>query len=156
MDIESYIISVICASVIAGILLCIVKTNSAYSVLIRFLAGLFVALTAIGPLKNFSLSDLTGYFDHIESISVSSVDAGKTVYTEALRSGIIERTQSYILEKASSMGVQLSVTVIVNRDDPPIPIGVELTGNISPYNKNRISQIIATDLGIPEDAQIWR
>jgi len=156
MDAKSYIISVISASTIVGIVLSLIKTKSAYGVFIKLLAGLFIALTAFAPWKSISLSGISYNFDSWETASANHADSGVIAYTEALRCGIIERTETYILEKASSMGAQLSVTVTLGSDNPPIPVAVTLSGNISPYGKYRMKQIIATDLGIPEDAQTWR
>ena len=133
-----------------------IKTNSSYGYIIKLLAGLFIALTVVSPWKGFHISDLSYYFDGLEVDSSNCVNSGMNAYTEALQTSIIDRTQAYILEKASSMGVELTASVTVSSDQPPVPIAVELSGNISPYNKNLLKQIIVKDLGIPEDAQKWR
>lgn len=156
MELKTYIISLIAAALIAGVLLNLVKTKSTYAVLIKLLVSLFVALTVISPWKNFHLSDILYYFDDWEAASASYGNYGSDAYNEALRTSITDRTQAYILEKASSVGAELTATVTVSADQPPIPVAVELEGNISPYNKRLLTQIIVNDLGIPEDAQRWK
>lgn len=156
MDLKSYVFSVIAASVIAGILSGLIKTNSSYGYIIKLLAGLFIALTVVSPWKDFNLPDLSYYFDGLEADAGNDINSGTNTYRDALQASIIDRTEAYILEKASSMGAELTASVTVSGDQPPIPVSVELSGNISPYNKNRLQQIIVEDLGIPEDAQRWR
>lgn len=156
MDLKSYVFSVITASVVAGILLCVFKANGAHGYLIKLLAGLYIAITVVSPWRDFHISDISYYFDGLETDSSNYVNSGLNAYNEALQTSITERTEAYILEKASSMGAELTATVTVSNDQPLVPISVELSGNISPYNKSRLQQIIVNDLGIPEAAQKWR
>ena len=156
MELKDYVISLISAAVIAGILLNLIKTNSTYGVLIKLLVGLFIALTVISPWKTFRFSDILYYFDDWEAASAVHSNYGADAYNEALRTSIIDRTQAYILEKASSVGAELTATVTVSGDQPPVPVAVELEGNISPYNKRWLTETIVNDLGIPEEAQRWK
>ena len=155
MEIRNYVFSIILASVIAGIVLTVVKTNSSYGFFIKLLSGLFVALTVITPWKNIHLTDISSYIDHWEIDASGDVDVGVNAYQEALRASITNRTEAYILEKASSMGMQLSASVAISDDHPPVPVSIEISGNVSPYNKAILKKMIADDLGIPEDAQNW-
>lgn len=156
MDLKSYIFSVILASVIAGIILIIVKPKSTCGFLIKLLVGIFIALTVISPWKSFNFSDISTYVDNWNISAANNTQIGKTSYNNALQASIIDRTQSYILEKASSMGAALTVSITVSDDSLPVPVGAVLYGDISPYTKKRLKEILVKDLGIPEDAQEWR
>ena len=156
MDVKAYIFSIIATSVIAGVLLSIIKEKSSYGYLIKILAGLFVAVTVVAPLVDFRLSDLVSQFEDFDQNNNLSIQSGITAYNNALAESIIERTEAYILEKASSYGAAITAKVIVNSETQPIPTAVELSGDISPYNKLRITQILVNDLGIPEEAQTWK
>lgn len=155
MGLSNYIISVVAASMIAGILVTLTKTDRAYGYFIKLLAGLFIALTVISPWKSVYLPDIGDYFRDWEAASNIHSESGVYAYNETLQASITERTEAYILEKATSMGAELTATVTVSNEQPPVPIAVTLTGNISPYNKAHLKQIIMNDLGIPEDAQHW-
>ena len=156
MTLKSYVVSVIFASVIVGISLNLFKTKNAYGVITKLIAGLFIALTIISPWKRFHISDILYYFDEWEKEFATNANYNTDTYNVALRTSITEQTQAYILEKASSIGAELTATVILSHEQPPVPVAVELAGNISPYNKIRMQEIIVNDLGIPEDAQIWK
>ena len=74
---------------------------------------------------------------------------------DAYRSGIKQRTESYILEKARSLGTEVTVEVTLSTEEMPVPIGVTLTGSISPYAKEQLAQMMEQELGINRKEQIW-
>ena len=61
-------------------------------------------------------------------------------------------TETYILDKATTMEVELNVEVTL---DGLIPKKVILQGAVSPYTRASLSDWIAQQLGIPREAQIW-
>ena len=65
------------------------------------------------------------------------------------------RTQAYILDKARSLDVALTVEVFLDDATIPAPCGVRIEGAISPYAKKVLSQMMKDDLGIPPEEQIW-
>ena len=74
---------------------------------------------------------------------------------EELRQRIMEKTQSYILAKADTLGAQVEVSVEVSNDEMTVPSKVRIIGAVSPYAKQAISQMLTEDLGIDKEAQIW-
>ena len=84
-----------------------------------------------------------------------ALSKGTDLAREAESEIISTETCAYILDKAESMGADISVDVILNNGEPPIPDTVYLCGKISPYARNRIENMIETDIGIPKERQIW-
>ena len=76
-----------------------------------------------------------------------------------LSRGIIEREfEEYILDKASETGVFLeSADVTMNWDENGYwyPCEVTLVGELSTGDRNRLSAVIESELGIPTDRQNW-
>ena len=71
-----------------------------------------------------------------------------------MRAEIIkQRTEAYILDRASAMDAQIKVSVSLGKDG--IPKSVRITGRISPMNRSRLTDVIAADLGIPREQQEW-
>ena len=68
---------------------------------------------------------------------------------------IKEKTEAYILEKAESLGLDISVEINFGEADSMVPTEVRISGPVSPYAKDQLSKTISTDLGIPEERQIW-
>lgn len=153
--IHSYLLSVICAAIICSVVHVLSGKKSASSSLIRIISGIFMAITLISPLINIRLSDYADYFSAFSSDANAAVTFGESAATDALRSIIKARTEAYILDKADSMNVALDVEVKLNNEDPPVPCEVVITGAISPYSKEVLSQYIANDLGISKEDQLW-
>ena len=69
---------------------------------------------------------------------------------------IKEQTEAYILEKASALNADITVSVKLALDTQyPTPESVHIKGNISPYARRLLSQTIQDDLGIASEDQVW-
>ena len=154
-DIRQYLLSIISAAVVAGIVLRLVNLKSAYGGLIKILAGLFVVLTVISPWTRFSISDVGYYFENIQAEAEREATSGELTANSSMRAIIIEQVASYIKDKALSLGTQLEVTVSLSDDTPPLPVSIRLKGDVSPSAKTKLKEIIKNDIGVPEDKHIW-
>ena len=121
--------------------------------IIRLICGLFLSFVAINPLVDLDFSGLEGYWESF-SLEADAVAAfGKNMAQEAEGDIIKASVESYILDKAETIGAKITAEVMLDQDN--IPMSVELEGNVSPYAKARIAGIIADDLGITKEHQIW-
>ena len=60
------------------------------------------------------------------------------------------------MDKAEELQVSLTADVTVEeRGGEPIPVFVEMTGAVLPEIQQQLSTVIATDLGIPKENQLW-
>ena len=112
-------------------------------------------LTVISPLKHINLDELIewelpGSLEAQEAIAI-----GKEESRAELRKSIKGQLEAYILQEASRYDAALSVDVVLDDGDYPGPESVTVTGNVSPYARKQISTMIATQLGIPKEAQQW-
>lgn len=154
-SIKSYILSVIIAALIVSILLSVVNTKSPYYKILKTIGGLVVLIVIISPWKNLQINNFDSFYSDYKTNAQYETEYGKSIADQSLRQIIKEQTESYILDKAESLDATIQVSVILKDDTYPTPISATLTGNISPYAKNRLSHIIYEDLGIPEDKQTW-
>jgi hypothetical protein len=53
------------------------------------------------------------------------------------------------------MHADIQVEVTVSTDALPIPVGVRIIGNVSPYVRTKLQQTLAEDLGIAKENQVW-
>lgn len=123
--------------------------------MIRVVCGIFMAITLLSPLGDFSVSSLLDALPDYESAGQAAAADGKEMADDALRELIISQTRTYILDEAEKMGLDLDVEVTLSDSDPPIPAQVILTGEISPYKKKQLSQMLSQTLGIGQEAQLW-
>ena len=154
-NIRQYIFTSICMSILCGLVTELFANNAAYQKLLKFAAGMLMTVVAITPLtgKNIWQSDFLSANLHREA--QHTLAAGQEQADGMLRQIITERTQAYILDKAVSMGAELSAEVFLTDTTPPTPEAIILDGEASPYVKKRLTAMLVSDLAISEDKLQW-
>ena len=152
--IKQYLLSILCAALVCSVLTTIIGKNKTIGSIIKMLCGIFLAVTVVTPITNWDFSNLNILPD--EWYDKTASNFGEVYSDEQMIANIKEQTKAYILDKAEQMGSEVAVEVTLNEAYPYAPNSVVLSGTISPYNRVRLSEIIAKDLAIPEDKQIWK
>lgn len=155
-EIRAYILSVIAAAVLCTIIQRLMGEKSAYKEIIRLVSGIFLAVTVVSPFAKLQIRDFSDYLDGIELEANSAAAIGEESLKDGLNAIIKEKSEAYILDKATSMGLDLRVEVTLDDSETPVPSAVTVTGNVSPYQKRKLKQIIADEIGVQEDNQTWR
>lgn len=153
--IQEYLFQVTSAAIICGIVTGITAKKGSGASIIRLMTVVFMIITIMTPVVSVKMDHISGYFSQIETDSDAFVTAGSEASRDKITLVIKEKTQAYILDKASLLGADISVEVTLSDDALPFPIGVRLCGAVSPYAKNRLSKIIQDDFGIPLEEQKW-
>ena len=91
----------------------------------------------------------------MDSDAYIAIESGQNMAAESLTASIKAQTESYILEKAKTLDMQIRVEVKMSNDQIPVPCSVTLTGSASPYAKKQMTNMIVNDLGITEENQKW-
>lgn len=156
VELRQYILSIIAAAVICGIIIRLVNEKTQTGALVKMLAGLFLTLTVISPLAKIQLSNISTYITELEFDSHSITEAGETMAQESMSSIIMAQTESYILEKASSLHLNVSVDVKLSQDAIPVPREITIKGDASPYAKAQLQSCIVNDIGISEEYLTWK
>lgn len=153
--IRSYLLALVAASLIVSLL----QSLGAKGAMRRVLAlgcGLFICIVMLKPVLQLELGELSAYIDHF----ALSEDASAAVQEEnrQLAGQIIkEQTQTYILDKAAELGMQVGAEVHLRAlsDSYSYPYEVVITGSTSPAQKQALSEYISEILGIPGERQTW-
>ncbi len=154
-DVRQYLLSLIAAAIICAVIISIIGKKGALTPVIKLLAGLFMLYTALSPWTKLRLDGVISYFSDLELKASVTASDGNASALQSTASIIKEQTEAYILDKASSVGTDISVEVIVEGTTPPAPCYVKISGTVAPYHKQRLSQIISDELGIPKENQWW-
>lgn len=150
-----YILSVASAAIVCALLRSFLGTKGAPSAIGKLLSGLFLLFTLLSPLSSLKLEDFGGLTGDWETEAEYFVIQGEEKTKNELASIIKERTRTYILDKAAVYDAGIAVTVTLSEDVIPVPVGVRISGSISPYAKAQLQAIIENDLGIPKEEQVW-
>lgn len=153
--ISEYLLRILAVGVVCAICSCLTHSNRTSGGLIRMLCGIFLAVTLIAPLTKVKLENFSDYLDTVTAQASALSKDGDLDAKNELYAVIKEQVESYILDKANSLGVHVQVTASISQDDVPVPQRVEISGSVSPYHKKVLSQYIQQELGVPEAQQIW-
>ncbi len=154
-QIRSYLISVVCTALICGIAGKLFSSKGASETVIKMIAGLVMTISMLQPIVGLDFSQLTNTFQIHEKDAESMILDAKEQSRKTLKSGIKERTEAYILDKAREMKADISVRVDVSDDELPVPKAVYISGDVSPFVKSKLQSVIANDLEISKGNQKW-
>ncbi len=155
-SISGYILSVVAAATLCSCISLLPGKGWGSGKMITAICGVYMVFVMISPLKSFDFSVYSDYFSNLNALVQDAVSDGKNSAMDSLSEIIISETEAYILDKAASMGADISVEVTLDTGSPPVPSRITIKGAVSPYVKRMLTQYITQQLGIPEEAQSWR
>ena len=148
-----YLIGVVAAALLCGIITTLTGTKGTVGVAVKLVSGLLMLLAVIRPWTSISLDGLFGWSDDITADGTGFVASGEMMAGEAYRAGIKQQTEAYIVDEAKTLGCNLTVEVILSTDG--VPSQVKLAGEVSPYVRQTLTNLITERLGIKREDQIW-
>lgn len=154
-SLRQYLLSIVAASIISALAVRITDNKGTYSAVVKLLVGIFLSITVISPITSIRITDFSTFIEDIESDTSDIIASGECWATSQRKDIIKTQTETYIVDKASSMGAELNVEVTLSDSNPSIPVSVEISGVIDPYSRQHLQNIIANDLGIAKENQNW-
>lgn len=147
-----YVVTLTASAIICGILLSFFSEGP-LRMQLQVVCGVFLTVTALAPLTRISLPDLTGASQAYLSEGQLLAVRGEKLARDEMLGRIKQATETYILDKAASMGAV--VRPEVELDDAGNPVSVSLQGSCSAGQRQQLGAAITNDLGIPEEDQQW-
>ena len=114
-------------------------------------------LAAIGPVLKLDEIDLNGITEQYQT-SVQEYQEKLEAENDFLYESIIaENTAAYILDKAEELEIacQVFVTVAWTQDGVPQPHTVHIVGALTQQQRDELSRMLESDLGIPLSMQYF-
>lgn len=150
--IASYILTVTAAAMLAAIIRQLAG-GGALGTLVKYLAGLFVAITVLSPLIKLDLPDISKWLSDFKYTGQEAAAAGENMAQDARRELIKEELEAYILDKAAACGVSAEVEIVL--DDAHLPVSAVIRGEIPREAQEELAQMMESELGIRREAQRW-
>ena len=154
-SVGQYLLTIVSAAIVASIAISLTADKGATGKLIKMIAGLFVVITMILPWKTLSFGSITEFWSDISVDASAAVANGEVMTQMHITELIKQQTAAYILDKASTLDLDVQVQVVLSNEDPPVPERIIIQGNVSPYGKKQLTEFIYADLGITEANIIW-
>ena len=153
--IRQYILSVLSAAIITSLLVRFANKHEAVGGIIKMIASIFLSIAVVSPVMKMQISDISEYVGDLELDANGIIFDAKAQAENETVSIILEKTQAYIEDKAATYGAEITAKVRTTEPDLFRPDIIEIEGSVSPYVKEILQDVIANDLGIQEDNQIW-
>lgn len=151
---RQYVISVVAAAIVCGIVTGVMKEGTAQAV-VKLICGLFLTFAVLRPIARLDLADLGNFGLSLSRDAEQAAAVGENLARDALADIIKRETEAYILDKAAALNLSLEAEVTVSDSDPPVPMAVRISGNASPYARLRLQNLIQEELGISKENQLW-
>ena len=150
---REYILCVVSAAILCGIVTGLAGKQEASAPVVKLLCGLFLTLSVVKPLAEVKLEDFTDYAVELRAEAVAASARGEEIHDSLLEENIKASAESYILDKAQALSMELEVTVALDEDH--VPTEVVLKGEWEEAGKRKLQGILASELGIAKERQIW-
>lgn len=153
---RSYLLSVIAAALLAAAAMSLLPKGSVRRVL-GLCCGMLLAVTALRPVLRLDETALSQSLARFQ-MQAETARTGIEVKNRELVAAIIKsNTETYILDKASALGLEAEVEVTVELEAAyPYPSAVTLTGSASAAQKQALRDYISENFAIPAERQTWR
>lgn len=150
-----YVLSVISAGLVIGILRELAGKNGSIGGIIRVICGLFLTFTIIAPVSRLDFSSIDLFIREYSLEGAHYSAQGEADADRTYQAIIKEQTEAYILDKAQSLQVKIQADVTLDESDVPVPVFVCLSGDVSPYAKQQLEVMLEEELGIAKENQKW-
>ena len=151
---RQYILSVVAAALVCSLVSCVMPQGKARQ-LLRLLCGAVLTTVVLGPLMGIDNISLSDFLEQWEVDAAYYTAQGEQMTQDALAESIKGQTEAYILDKAAELNASITAEVTVSEEEPPKPLSVVISGQVSPYNRKKLESILETDLGIAKENQVW-
>lgn len=149
---KTYLFSIIVCTLSCSILSQLVS-NGKRKALMRLITGTAIAVSILYPLSGMSLKDLFTIPLPKKNAAEYYIAEGENTALEAQEKLIKDACETYILDKAKTLGSNIVVEVALNTE--LIPDFVELRGEVDTDLQLQLEKILTADLGIPKENQKW-
>lgn len=152
---RTFVVNITATALICALVMRLTHGSGTIKLVMKLLCGMVLAVSIVKPIKEVELIDIEQYTAEFQNQADRAVQWGKDSAAKTWGESISQGVETYILEKAKTLKVDLDVEVELSKDEIPIPVRVSLTGKVSPYAKSVLSDTISQDLNIPKEKQIW-
>lgn len=151
-DVGTYILRVVTATMITGVLFSLSQRSHFRSVL-HFVCGLFLSGVVLQPLSGGIPEITLNWTENATQKAAELAREGSQAAQSAMEDIITGKLEAYILDKAASLDTSVEVEVQLNGDQ--LPESVRVKGDVTASARRELEKLLEEELGIPKENQAW-
>ena len=155
-NLQEYILRICAVGIICSIALTLLGDKGTVSAVVKLVTGLVLTLTVAAPLTQFRIGQISDYLDGLQFQASEFSQIGQTIAREEMAAVIKSKVEEYIRDEAAALGADLEVSATVSLNDDFQISSITLQGAVSPLHRQKLQQIMAQDLGVSKEHQIWK
>ena len=150
---EQWLMGVACAALLLVVSGALVQSGGGKQVC-KLAGSLLLLLVTVAPVLGLDQQDWEELLEFDTQMMEEAEQALSEQNNLLYESIIEEETEAYILDKAEALGVQCQVEVVVQwENEIPQPWSVQVEGTWTQVQRDRLSEMLAEELGIPQQRQ---
>lgn len=153
--IREYLIGVVAAALLCALVSMLVEPKGTVGVAVKLVSGFLMLLAVLQPLVKIQPEGLFRWTDAFVSDGTTLVNEGKETAKEYYTDSIKQQLTTYILDEAREYNCALSVDIQLSDEDVPVPRQIRLSGDVSPYARQVLTNLLAERLGLNREDLIW-
>ena len=154
VQIRQYIFSVILSAIVCSLVNVFLK-NFKTKEIGRMICGIVLTISVLRPAVNWQKIKIEDYIMFYSEEAHEAAALGKEFSYRAMSDIIKLETETYILDKATDLGVAITVSVTTADSGEPVPVSVTISGQVPTYARAILEKTIEDDLGIAKENQQW-
>lgn len=151
-DIRTYILRVVIAAMITGVLSSLTSNGSFRSAL-RLVCGIFLSGVVLQPFSGGIPEISLNWTKYTSQKADELAQEGSRAAQSAMEDIITGELKAYILDKAASLDTSVEVNVQLNED--LLPEFVQVKGDITTSARRELEKLLEEELGVPKENQAW-
>ncbi len=150
---RGYVLTVSLAAFLGALVLNLAPCEKGQKRILQMICGLFLLLVVCSPLP--SLKDPASFhFSQDFRKGAESIETqAKAQVHQEMEQDIRTELQAYIEDKALAFGAQVKAEIRLSSELTPWE--AFLRGEAAPFARNKLTELIEKELGIPKERQVW-
>lgn len=154
-QIGQYLLSIVASALLLSICNVLTENKGTLSSVLKLIIGIVLATMIVSPWSEFNINDVFESVMHVDSEASGIVQEGQEIARKEVAAHIKSKIETYILDKAHDLGLEVTVAVTLTNDENPTIDHVSICGSAAPFSRKQMILQITEDLGIAEECLTW-
>ena len=147
--IREYLIGVIAAALLCAVASLLIEPKGTVGVAVKLVSGFLLLLAVLRPWVDLPTQGLFHWADDFYA------EEGKVIANAFYKDSIKQQLTAYILDEARAFNCNVTAEIILSDEVPATPRQIRLSGEVSPYARQALTNLLTEKLGLSREDLIW-
>lgn len=153
--IREYLIGVIAAALLCAVASLLIEPKGTVGVAVKLVSGFLLLLAVLRPWVDLPTQGLFHWADDFNADGAIYAEEGKVIANAFYKDSIKQQLTAYILDEARAFNCNVTAEIILSDEVPATPRQIRLSGEVSPYARQALTNLLTEKLGLSREDLIW-